>query len=255
MTAWRAAQRRKVRKAATALPETLANNETRAKETRAKETRAKGTWAKGTWAKKTLAKTRGGEANVQRILDAALAVFATEGFAGARIDAIAARAGLSKPNLLYYFRTKQELYLAALRRTLDTWLVPLARIEADSDPRAALTDYVTEKLEYARDYPEASRLFAIEVMRGAPVLKDVLSGELKVLVDRKVTLLRRWMAQGRLARRDPHHLIFMIWATTQHYADFSTQVEAITERTLHHPGFFAAARQSILDAVLGPEPG
>jgi TetR/AcrR family transcriptional regulator len=70
-----------------------------------------------------------------------------------------------------------------------------------------------------------------------------------------VTLLRRWMAQGRLARRDPHHLIFMIWATTQHYADFSTQVEAITERTLHHPGFFAAARQSILDAVLGPEPG
>jgi hypothetical protein len=106
----------------------------------------------------------------------------------------------------------------------------------------------------ARDYPEASRLFAIEVMRGAPVLKDVLSGELKVLVDRKVTLLRRWMAQGRLARRDPHHLIFMIWATTQHYADFSTQVEAITERTLHHPGFFAAARQSILDAVLGPKP-
>jgi TetR/AcrR family transcriptional regulator len=240
MTAWRAAQRRKVRKAATALPETLAN-----KETWAKENGAKGTWAK----------TRGGEANVQRILDAALAVFATEGFAGARIDAIAARAGLSKPNLLYYFRTKQELYLAALRRTLDTWLVPLARIEADSDPRAALTDYVTEKLEYARDYPEASRLFAIEVMRGAPVLKDVLSGELKVLVDRKVTLLRRWMAQGRLARRDPHHLIFMIWATTQHYADFSTQVEAITERTLHHPGFFAAARQSILDAVLGPEPG
>ena len=110
-------------------------------------------------------------------------------------------------------------------------------------------------LEYAPDYPEASRLFAIEVMRGAPALKDVLSGELKVLVDRKVTLLRRWMAQGRLARRDPHHLIFMIWATTQHYADFSTQVEAITELTLHHPGFFAAARQSILDAVLGPEPG
>jgi len=128
MTAWRAAQRRKVRKAATALPETLANKETWAKEN----------WAKGTWAK-----TRGGEANVQRILDAALAVFATEGFAGARIDAIAARAGLSKPNLLYYFRTKQELYLAALRRTLDTWLVPLARIEADSDPRAALTDYMT----------------------------------------------------------------------------------------------------------------
>ncbi|MBV9564348.1 MAG: TetR family transcriptional regulator C-terminal domain-containing protein [Bradyrhizobium sp.] len=202
----------------------------------------------------TRAKTRGGEANVQRILDAALSVFAMHGFTGARIDAIAGMAGLSKPNLLYYFRTKQHLYLAVLRRTLDMWIVPLARIEAHSDPRAALADYVTEKLEYARDHPKASRLFAIEVMRGAPVLKDLLGGELKTLVDGKVMLLRRWMAQGRLPRRDPHHLIFMIWATTQHYADFSSQVEAITGRTLHHPAFFAAARQSILHAILGPEP-
>jgi TetR/AcrR family transcriptional regulator len=200
------------------------------------------------------AKTRGGEANVQRILDAALSVFAMNGFTGARIDAIAEMAGLSKPNLLYYFRNKHDLYLAVLRRTLDMWIVPLARIEAGSDPRAALADYVNEKLEYARDHPKASRLFAIEVMRGAPVLKDVLGGELKTLIDGKVMLLRRWMAQGRLPRRDPHHLIFMIWATTQHYADFSSQVEAITGRTLHHPAFFAAARQSILHAILGPEP-
>jgi TetR/AcrR family transcriptional regulator len=200
------------------------------------------------------AKTRNGEANVERILDAALSAFAMDGLAGARIDAIAEMAGLSKPNLLYYFRTKHDLYLAVLRRTLAMWLVPLARIHADSDPRAALTDYVTEKLEYARDHPKASRLFAIEVMRGAPLLNEVLSGELKMLVDSKVTLLRRWMAQGRLPRREPHHLIFMIWATTQHYADFSTQVEAITGRTLHHPVFFAAARQSILQAVLWPEP-
>ena len=222
MATWRAAVKRKAGKAGTALPETRA-------------------------------KTRNGEANVQRILDAALSAFAMDGFAGARIDAIAEEAGLSKPNLLYYFRSKQDLYLAVLRRTLDMWLVPLARIEADSDPRAALTDYVTEKLEYARDHPKASRLFAIEVMRGAPVLKDVLGGELKTLVDDKVMLLQRWMAQGRLPRREPHHLIFIIWATTQHYADFSTQVEAITGRTLHHPAFFAAARQSILNAVLGPE--
>jgi TetR/AcrR family transcriptional regulator len=195
----------------------------------------------------TRAKTRGGEANVERILDAALSVFAMDGFAGARIDAIADLAGLSKPNLLYYFRTKQDLYLAVLKRTLDMWLVPLARIEPQSDPRTALTDYITTKLEYARDHPKASRLFAIEVMRGAPVLGKVLQDDLKQQV------LRRWMTQGKLPRRDPHHLIFMIWATTQHYADFSTQVEAITGRTLQHPAFFTAARQSILDAVLGPE--
>lgn len=196
-------------------------------------------------------KTRGGEANVERILDAALAVFAVDGFAGARIDAIAERAGLSKPNLLYYFRTKADLYLAVLRRTLDMWLVPLAEMDTQSDPVAALTGYVTRKLEYARDYPEASRLFAMEVMRGAPILNAVLENDLKRLVASRSALLTRWMEAGHLPRRDPVHLLFMIWATTQHYADFSTQVQALTGRTLDDPAFFAEARRTVLLAVLG----
>lgn len=210
--------------------------------------------ASGKAAARLSSKTRGGEANIERILDAALSVFAREGFAGARIDAIAELAGLSKPNLLYYFRSKADLYLAVLKRTLDMWLVPLRSIEAEDDPTVALTQYVSAKLEYARDYPEASRLFAIEVMRGAPILDQILAGELKELVERKVVLLERWMDEGRLARREPHHLIFLIWATTQHYADFSAQVSALTGRTLADPAFFAEARESVLMAVLGGGP-
>jgi TetR/AcrR family transcriptional regulator len=195
-------------------------------------------------------KTRGGEANRERILDAALRVFAIDGFAGARLDSIAAQAGLSKPNLLYYFRTKAELYLAVLRRTLDMWLVPLSGMAAEDDPADALAAYVTRKLEYARDYPEASRLFAMEVMRGAPILSQILESDLKHMVDAKVLLLRRWMDEGRLIQRDPHHLLFLIWATTQHYADFSAQVKALTGRTLADPAFFAEARRAVLIAVL-----
>jgi TetR/AcrR family transcriptional regulator len=195
-------------------------------------------------------KTRGGEANRERILDAALRVFAIDGFAGARLDSIAAQAGLSKPNLLYYFRTKAELYLAVLRRTLDMWLVPLSGMAAEDDPADALAAYVTRKLEYARDYPEASRLFAMEVMRGAPILSQILESDLKHMVDAKVLLLRRWMDEGRLIRRDPHHLLFLIWATTQHYADFSAQVKALTGRTLADPAFFAEACRTVLIAVL-----
>jgi TetR/AcrR family transcriptional regulator len=196
-------------------------------------------------------KTRGGEANIERILDAALAVFATDGFAGARIDAIAGRAGLSKPNLLYYFRTKADLYLAVLRRTLDMWLVPLAEMETQSDPVEALSGYVTRKLEYARDFPEASRLFAMEVMRGAPVLHSLLENDLKRLVASRVALLERWMDAGHLPRRHPLHLLFLIWATTQHYADFAAQVKALTGQTLDDPGLFAEARRTVLLAVLG----
>jgi TetR/AcrR family transcriptional regulator len=193
-----------------------------------------------------LAKTRGGEANVGRILDAALAAFAAAGFSGARVEAIASAAGLSKTNLLYYFRTKDDLYLAVLRRMLDMWIEPLAAMNAHDDPRAALAAYIWRKLEYARDHPEASRLFAMEVMRGAPILNQVLTGDLKAMVDEKAQLLAHWMDEGRLRRQSPRHLLFMIWATTQHYADFATQVEALTGRTLADDGFFNEAAASLM---------
>jgi TetR/AcrR family transcriptional regulator len=191
-------------------------------------------------------KTRGGEANVERILDAALTIFAIDGFAGARIDAIAEMADLSKPNLLYYFRTKAELYLAVLGRTLDMWLEPLKLMQAGDDPKTAVSAYIMRKLEHARDYPEASRLFAMEVMRGAPILNQILARDLKVLVDEKVTLLSRWMDDGHLPRRGPHHVLFMIWATTQHYADFAAQVQALTGKTLADEDFFNETATSLM---------
>jgi TetR/AcrR family transcriptional regulator len=194
-------------------------------------------------------KTRGGEANVERILDAALTVFAVDGFAGARIDAIAEMADLSKPNLLYYFRTKADLYLAVLRRTLDMWLEPLKLMQPCDDPRTAVAAYITRKLEHARDYPEASRLFAMEVMRGAPILNQILASDLKALVDEKAMLLSRWMDEGHLPQRGAHHALFMIWASTQHYADFATQVQTLTGKTLADERFFAETRQSLLSAL------
>ena len=111
-------------------------------------------------------RTRAGEANEERILDAALDAFASRGYHGARIDAIAAAAGLSKPNLLYYFKTKDALYLAVLRRTLELWLEPLRELDEARDPRAALEAYVARKLAYSRDLPSASKLFALEIPAG-----------------------------------------------------------------------------------------
>jgi TetR/AcrR family transcriptional regulator len=197
-------------------------------------------------------RTRGGEANAERILDAALAVFSAEGFAGARVEAIAASAGLSKTNLLYYFRTKAELYLAVLRRMLEMWIEPLRQIQDRDDPRQALTAYIVRKLEFARDYPEASRLFAMEVMRGAPILSDVLASDLKVLVDDKAAIIARWIAAGHLpAAGAPHHVLFLIWATTQHYADFAAQIEALTGKTLADDAFFEDAKAAVLKALVG----
>ncbi|MCA0399841.1 MAG: HTH-type transcriptional regulator RutR [Proteobacteria bacterium] len=196
------------------------------------------------------AMTATGEANVERILDAALAHFARLGFQGARIDAIARDSGLSKPNLLYYFRTKNDLYLAVLRRTLDMWLEPLRSLDAAIDPRIALGDYITRKLEYSRDHPEASRLFALEIMQGAPILSSVLESELRALIDMKTGLIESWIAMGRVRDIPPHHLVFMIWAVTQHYADFSSQVAKLTGKNLADPRFFAETREAVLRLIL-----
>lgn len=171
--------------------------------------------------------TRIQKAKNARILEAALTVFAQEGLRGATLDRIAAEAGLSKPNLLYYFASKEAIYEALLQRLLTTWLDPLRALDPDGEPVAELLAYVRRKLEMARDYPRESRLFAGEILRGAPLIRPVLETELRAMVDETSTLIRQWQGEGRLAEVDPRHLLFSIWAQTQHYADFEAQVHSV----------------------------
>ncbi len=165
--------------------------------------------------------------NRAAILDAALEVFSTHGFRGATVDQIAAEAGLSKPNLLYYFPSKEAIHTALLERLLDTWLDPLRAIDPGGDPLEEVLAYVRRKLEMSQSFPRESRLFAMEMIQGAPRIHEVLSSDLKVLVDETASLLEHWMAQGRLRRVHAHHLIFSVWSLTQHYADFDVQVRAV----------------------------
>ena len=165
--------------------------------------------------------------NRQAILEAALQVFSTYGFRGSTIDRIAERAGLSKPNLLYYFPSKDAIYLAVLEDTLEEWLQPLRKLDPAGDPIEEIGRYISAKLEMSRTRPEASRLFANEILHGAPVIGEFLGGPLKELVDEKAAVIRTWIADGRIRKIEPRHLIMMIWAVTQHYADFDVQVQAV----------------------------
>jgi TetR/AcrR family transcriptional regulator len=194
---------------------------------------------------KTRKRTRIQAENEERILDAALEVFSSYGFRGATVDQIAAVAGMTKPNLLYYFRRKKDIYLAVLNRTHEMWLQPLEALDPDGDPVDEITRYIDRKLEMSRDSPTASRLFAMEIMQGAPVLGPVLGGRLKTLVDEKSAVIRGWIDDGRIAPIDPHHLIFMIWATTQHYADFDVQIRAILGSGINTRAQFDAARTTL----------
>ncbi len=175
----------------------------------------------------TKPRTRIQARNSTTILDAALDVFSQQGFRGATLDQIADVAGLSKPNLLYYFPSKEAVHTALLNQLLRTWLDPLRAMDPEGDPVAEIMAYVHRKLELSRDFPRESRLFANEMLQGAPRMRDVIDGDLKTLVDEKTAVLQVWMDQGRIAKLPPVHLIFSIWAMTQHYADFDVQVRAV----------------------------
>ncbi|SLN60120.1 HTH-type transcriptional regulator RutR [Roseovarius litorisediminis] len=165
--------------------------------------------------------------NRKLILEAALEVFSQHGYRGATLDQIAVEAGLSKPNILYYFDGKEDIHVTLLNQLMDIWLAPLREIDPQGDPLKEVLRYVQRKLEMSRDLPRESRLFANEVLQGAPRMVPHLETVLKPLVDETATLIKRWVAAGKLAPVDPRHLLFSIWATTQHYADFDAQVQVL----------------------------
>lgn len=172
-------------------------------------------------------KTRIQAQNNEIILAAALEVFSNYGFRGSTVDQIAQRANMSKPNLLYYFRRKEDIYVAVLEKILADWLAPFESLDERGEPVDEIARYIAAKMELSRRNPEASRLFANEILNGAPAIGGFLKGPLKALVDEKAAILAKWMMQGRLRKMDPRHLIFAIWAVTQHYADFEPQIRAV----------------------------
>jgi|MDSW01.3.fsa_nt_gb TetR/AcrR family transcriptional regulator len=173
-------------------------------------------------------KTRIRKKNINIILDSALEVFSHSGFSGSTLDQIAKHAGISKPNILYYFNSKEEIHLSLLKRLLANWLEPLKQLDPLGDPVTEITDYVQRKLEMSKEFPRESRLFAIEILQGAKHLDQFIRTDLKMLVKEKTEIIDGWVEKKQISRVDSLHLIFSIWATTQHYADFDTQIRLIT---------------------------
>lgn len=165
--------------------------------------------------------------NRSRILEAALDVFSQHGFRGATLDQISEASGLSKPNILYYFDGKEEIHITLLSQLMETWLDPLVTLNDEGDPLTEILNYVRRKLAMAHELPRESRLFAGEILQGAPRMAPHLQSSLQPLFDEKCAVIRNWMDEGHLTKVDPRHLIFSIWATTQHYADFAAQVSVL----------------------------
>ena len=196
-------------------------------------------------------KTRIQRANERKIIDAAIELFGRHGLRGTTLDQIATRAKLSKPNLLYYFSSKQELYVVALGYVLDWWLLPLEALDPEGSPRDELGKYIDQKMQMSRDFPQASRMYAMEVIDGARILMPLLETRLADATKVKKRVLAKWMREGKIKKVDGFHLLFMIWATTQHYADFEVQIDSLTGKTLQNDTFYKNAQSAVKDIIFG----
>ena len=190
------------------------------------------------------------QTNEALILGAAERVFARAGFGGATMAAIAEASGLPKANLHYYFGSKDVLYRAVLARTLHDWLEPMQLIEASAEPRDALEKYIRSKMEMAAQRPDGSKVFANELLHGAPIVKGLLSGELRDLVREKSAVIQGWVDAGQMAPVDPMHLFFTIWASTQTYADFDVQVCAVLGKKALNAQEHSRATEHVVSLVL-----
>lgn len=164
--------------------------------------------------------------NVALILNAAKKEFVTHGFKGASIKRIAERADIPRANIHYYFANKTELYQQLLNEIIVSWNTSFDTLSIDDDPKTILTAYIHEKIMHAKHDPDGSKIFASEVIHGAPILKDYLHTGFKQWLDKKVTVIEAWIKRGQIDAIDPHHLLFLIWSSTQHYADFNLQILA-----------------------------
>ncbi len=165
--------------------------------------------------------------NETLILQAAEKVFAEAGFGGATMQLIADMAGLPKANLHYYFPTKEDLYRRVVQDIFEIWLHAADSMDQAPGPIEGIGAYIQAKMEISRRHPNGSKVWAFEVMHRAPVIQDYLETTLRAWTTGRVRLIERWIAEGKMAPVDPEHLLYMLWATTQHYADFGHQIETL----------------------------
>ncbi len=188
--------------------------------------------------------------NEEAILKAAESVFAESGFRGATTGQIAERAGIPKPNLHYYYPTKESLYRRVVENIFNVWLQAANSFDDCDDPEEALTRYISTKMDISRSHPNGSKVWANEILHGAPVIQDYLETTLRSWTDGRIAVIEKWIQQGRMRPVNPRYLLYMIWSCTQHYADFNHQIDTLNHSVPLSDEQFAEAKEQVVDIIL-----
>jgi len=184
------------------------------------------------------------------IFNAAKKEFVTYGFKGASIKRISERANIARANIHYYFKDKTDLYQQLLSNIIEVWNAGYGTLNAEQEPKVALTAYIRAKVMHSKNDPDSSRIFASELIHGAPILNDYLNSDFKTWLQSKVEVINTWIEKGLIDKVNPHHLLFLIWSSTQHYADFNVQVVAALNKDEMNDDDFEEVVASITQIIL-----
>ena len=187
--------------------------------------------------------------NERLILEAGERIFAQHGFRGATMQMIADQAGLPKANLHYYFDSKEKLYRCVVEKLFDIWLQAASSFENSDEPKEALKLYIYEKMQISRRHPYGSKVWANEVMQGAPIIQDFLETQLRSWTDGRIESIQAWIAAGKIRSVEPRWVMYMIWATTQHYADFGHQIETLNADAPLSEAQWEAASETVFEVI------
>ena len=188
--------------------------------------------------------------NERCILLAAEKVFAEHGFKGATTGRIAEEAGVPKSNVHYYFGTKKAIYKIVMEDLCTTWLSAARDFDISHDPAKSLRDYINAKMDLALQRPYGSRVWVNEMTAGAPVIMDYLHDTVKPWMDSHVKVVDHWIDSGKMRPVVAQNFIYMIWATTQHYADFEVQISVMNDDQTLTQEQFETAKQNVADILL-----
>ena len=188
--------------------------------------------------------------NEEAILLAAAEEFAVHGYKGTSMNSIAMRVGLPKANLHYYFSSKLGLYVEVMRNILNLWDSAFSNLRAEDDPATALAGYIRAKMEFSRRQPLASKIFDMEVISGGECLAEHFNQDYQEWFRGRAAVFQAWIDQGKMDPVDPVHLIFLLWGSTQHYADFSSSISRLTGRKKQTKEDFAKATDNLIQIIL-----
>ena len=187
--------------------------------------------------------------NERLILEAGERIFAQHGFRGATMQMIAEQAGLPKANLHYYFDSKEKRYRSVVETIFEIWLQAASSFENSDEPKEALKLYIYEKMQISRRHPYGSKVWANEVMQGAPIIQDFLETQLRSWTDGRIESIQAWIAAGKIRPVEPRWVMYMIWATTQHYADFGHQIETLNSDAPLSEAQWEAASETVFEVI------